>query len=173
MTYLPAAQIPEAACPLLEASLQQGFAAPAPAIATWCRPYNVSSEYRTALEAIPSMATVYAPTTRNRPRAWPATAAGHKAWKCCGASARLPGRGVPPAWRPRPTAAHEPAAESRRHQWLRNGATAADQPPITQGHSGPPCGPVVSWPLRLRRTRLDQQDRSSHPLPRLSCWPAS
>ncbi|HDS1777689.1 TPA: sel1 repeat family protein [Pseudomonas putida] len=61
MTYLPAAQIPEAACPLLEASLQQGFAAPAPAIATWCRPYNVSSEYRTALEAIPSMATVYAP----------------------------------------------------------------------------------------------------------------
>ncbi|MFK0094485.1 sel1 repeat family protein [Pseudomonas sp. NPDC090592] len=61
MTYLPAAQIPDAACPLLEASLNQGFAAPAPAIATWCRPYNTSSEYRAALEAIPSMATVYAP----------------------------------------------------------------------------------------------------------------
>ncbi len=61
MTYLPAAQIPDAACPLLEASLKQGFAAPAPAIATWCRPYNASSEYRAALEAIPSMATVYAP----------------------------------------------------------------------------------------------------------------
>ncbi|WP_336335799.1 sel1 repeat family protein [Pseudomonas putida] len=61
MTYLPAAQIPDAACPLLEASLKQGFAAPAPAIATWCPPYNVSREYRTALETIPSMATVYAP----------------------------------------------------------------------------------------------------------------
>ena len=61
MTYLPATQIPDAACPLLEASLKQGFAAPAPAIATWCRPYNTSSEYRAALEAIPSMATVYAP----------------------------------------------------------------------------------------------------------------
>ncbi|MDP9520369.1 sel1 repeat family protein [Pseudomonas putida] len=61
MTYLPAAQIPDAACPLLEASLKQGFAAPAPAIASWCRPYNTSSEYRAALEAIPSMATVYAP----------------------------------------------------------------------------------------------------------------
>ncbi|EKT4481445.1 sel1 repeat family protein [Pseudomonas putida] len=61
MTYLPAAQIPDAACPLLEASLKQGFAAPAPAIASWCRPYNTSIEYRAALEAIPSMATVYAP----------------------------------------------------------------------------------------------------------------
>ncbi|QXI49711.1 MULTISPECIES: sel1 repeat family protein [Pseudomonas] len=60
MTYLPAAQIPDAACPLLEASLKQGFAAPAPAIATWCPPYNASSEYRAALEAIPNMATVYA-----------------------------------------------------------------------------------------------------------------
>lgn len=61
MTYLPAAQIPDAACPLLEASLKQGFAAPAPAIAAWCPPYNASSEYRSALEAIPNMATVYAP----------------------------------------------------------------------------------------------------------------
>nr|WP_189665495.1 sel1 repeat family protein [Pseudomonas oryzicola] len=61
MTYLPAAQIPDAACPLLEASLKQGFAAAAPAIATWCPPYNASSEYRAALEAIPSMATLYAP----------------------------------------------------------------------------------------------------------------
>ncbi|MDM3886411.1 sel1 repeat family protein [Pseudomonas sp. BCRC 81390] len=78
MTYLPAAQIPDAACPLLEASLKQGFAAPAPAIATWCPPYSVSDEYRAALEAIPNMATVYAsyypqPATRlacnrNRPQ---------------------------------------------------------------------------------------------------------
>jgi len=60
-TYLPAAQIPDAACPLLEASLQQGFAPPATAIATWCPPYNASSRYREALEAVPSMATLYAP----------------------------------------------------------------------------------------------------------------
>jgi hypothetical protein len=60
VAYLPAAQIPDAACPLLEASLMQGFAAPAPAIATWCPPYNTSSEYRTALEAIAGMAPLYA-----------------------------------------------------------------------------------------------------------------
>lgn len=61
MTYLPAAQIPDAACPLLEASLKQGFAPPAPAIATWCPPYNASPAYRNDMEAIPSMATLYAP----------------------------------------------------------------------------------------------------------------
>ncbi|KHL71416.1 hypothetical protein PpSQ1_26325, partial [Pseudomonas putida] len=60
-TYLPAAQIPDVACPLLEASLQQGFAPPATAIATWCPPYNASPRYREALEAIPGMATLYAP----------------------------------------------------------------------------------------------------------------
>lgn len=60
MTYLPAAQIPDAACPLLEASLQQGFAPPAPAISTWCPPYNASPAYRDAMEAIPNMATLYA-----------------------------------------------------------------------------------------------------------------
>ncbi|MFJ4156916.1 sel1 repeat family protein [Pseudomonas sp. NPDC089752] len=60
-TYLPAAQISDAACPLLEASLQQGFAPPATAIATWCPTYNASRRYREALEAIPSMATLYAP----------------------------------------------------------------------------------------------------------------
>ncbi|PVZ43670.1 sel1 repeat family protein [Pseudomonas sp. CC120222-01a] len=60
-TYLPAAQIADAACPLLEASLKQGFAPPATAIATWCSPYNASPSYREALEAIPSMATLYAP----------------------------------------------------------------------------------------------------------------
>lgn len=59
-TYLPAAQIADAACPLLEASLQQGFAPPATAIASWCPPYNVSIAYREALEAVPSMATLYA-----------------------------------------------------------------------------------------------------------------
>ncbi|MNO76723.1 hypothetical protein D3C76_678020 [compost metagenome] len=60
MTYLPAAQIPDAACPLLESSLKQGFAPPATAIATWCPPYNASPAYRDALESIPSMATLYA-----------------------------------------------------------------------------------------------------------------
>jgi len=60
-TYLPAAQIPDAACPLLEASLNHGFAPPATAIATWCSGYNASPAYREALEAIPSMATLYAP----------------------------------------------------------------------------------------------------------------
>jgi len=60
MTYLPAAQIPDAACPLLEESLSQGFAPPASAIATWCPPYNASPAYREALDALPSMATLYA-----------------------------------------------------------------------------------------------------------------
>ncbi|MFJ4345681.1 sel1 repeat family protein [Pseudomonas sp. NPDC089401] len=60
-TYLPAGRIADAACPLLEASLRQGFAPPATAIATWCSPYNASPAYREALEAIPSMATLYAP----------------------------------------------------------------------------------------------------------------
>ncbi|WP_369986922.1 sel1 repeat family protein [Pseudomonas xanthosomatis] len=60
-TYLPAAQIADAACPLLEASLKQGFAPPALAIAHWCQPYNASPAYREALESVPSMATLYAP----------------------------------------------------------------------------------------------------------------
>ncbi|WP_460418922.1 sel1 repeat family protein [Pseudomonas sp. microsymbiont 2] len=60
-TYLPAGQIADAACPLLEASLKQGFAPPALAIAHWCQPYNTSAAYREALEAVPSMATLYAP----------------------------------------------------------------------------------------------------------------
>ena len=61
MTYLPATQIPDAACPLLQASLQQGFAPPAPAIATWCPPYSASKAYREAMESIAAMATLYAP----------------------------------------------------------------------------------------------------------------
>ncbi|WP_230375941.1 sel1 repeat family protein [Pseudomonas fulva] len=61
MTYLPASQIPDAACPLLEASLKQGFAPPAPAIATWCPPFNATTAYRDAMAAIASMATLYAP----------------------------------------------------------------------------------------------------------------
>jgi TPR repeat protein len=60
-TYLPAGQIADAACPLLEASLKQGFAPPALAIARWCTPYNASPAYHEALEAVPSMATLYAP----------------------------------------------------------------------------------------------------------------
>lgn len=61
ITFLPTTQIPDAACPLLEASLKQGFAPPALAIARWCRPYNSSPAYREALESIPRMATLYAP----------------------------------------------------------------------------------------------------------------
>ena len=61
MTYLPAAQIAEAACPLLESSLKQGFAPPATAIATWCPGYSATTAYREAMEAIPGMATLYAP----------------------------------------------------------------------------------------------------------------
>ena len=61
MTYLPATQIPDAACPLLQASLQQGFAPPAPAIATWCPPYSASKAYRESMESIAAMATLYAP----------------------------------------------------------------------------------------------------------------
>ncbi|HEK0906142.1 TPA: sel1 repeat family protein [Pseudomonas putida] len=60
MTYLPAGKIADAACPLLEASLSQGFAPPATAIANWCPSYNHTPAYREALEAIPSMATLYA-----------------------------------------------------------------------------------------------------------------
>lgn len=60
-TFLPTAQVADAACPLLQASLTQGFAPPALAIARWCPPYNASLAYRKALEAIPSMATLYAP----------------------------------------------------------------------------------------------------------------
>ncbi|MGB9091197.1 MULTISPECIES: sel1 repeat family protein [Pseudomonas] len=60
-TYLPATQIADAACPLLQASLKQGFAPPALAIARWCQPYNASPAYREALEAVPGMATLYAP----------------------------------------------------------------------------------------------------------------
>ena len=61
MTYLPASEISDAACPLLEASLKQGFAPPATAIATWCPQYSASTAYRQAMEDIPGMATLYAP----------------------------------------------------------------------------------------------------------------
>ncbi|MGE7989625.1 sel1 repeat family protein [Pseudomonas sp. NPDC089554] len=61
MTYLPAGKIAEAACPLLEASLKQGFAPPATAIANWCPTYSSSTAYREAMEALPGMATLYAP----------------------------------------------------------------------------------------------------------------
>ncbi|MCE1113669.1 MULTISPECIES: sel1 repeat family protein [Pseudomonas] len=61
ITFLPTGHISDTACPLLQASLQQGFAPPALAIARWCSPYNASPAYRRALDAIPSMATLYAP----------------------------------------------------------------------------------------------------------------
>lgn len=43
--YLPANQIPAAACPLLQASLAQGFAAAAMGIEDWCVDYRQSSAY--------------------------------------------------------------------------------------------------------------------------------
>lgn len=78
MTYLPAGKIAEAACPLLESSLRQGFAPPATAIANWCPAFSTSPAYQDALEAIAGMATLYAPyypqpaprlaCNRNRPQ---------------------------------------------------------------------------------------------------------
>ncbi|CAI8915056.1 MULTISPECIES: hypothetical protein [Pseudomonas] len=60
ITYLPAAQIPDAACPLLEGSMTQGFAPAALGIENWCPTFS-RSEYRTALESVQSTATLYAP----------------------------------------------------------------------------------------------------------------
>ncbi|WP_429508474.1 sel1 repeat family protein [Pseudomonas sp. 2835] len=60
ITYLPAAQISAAACPLLEASMGQGFAPAALGIENWCPNYS-RSEYRSALESVPNLASLYAP----------------------------------------------------------------------------------------------------------------
>ncbi|MDD1976230.1 sel1 repeat family protein [Pseudomonas tussilaginis] len=61
MTYLPAEQIPSAACPLLKTSLGQGFAPSALGIEAWCSDYRESAAFAKALDNIPSMATRYAP----------------------------------------------------------------------------------------------------------------
>ncbi|MDD1015435.1 sel1 repeat family protein [Pseudomonas rubra] len=60
ITYLPAAQVADTACPLLEASMKQGFAPPALGIENWCPSYS-RSEYRAALESVSAMASVFAP----------------------------------------------------------------------------------------------------------------
>jgi hypothetical protein len=61
MTYLPAEQIPPAACPLLQTSLAQGFAPSALGIEAWCTDYRQSSAFSRDLENIPAVATRYAP----------------------------------------------------------------------------------------------------------------
>ncbi|MGH8381283.1 sel1 repeat family protein [Pseudomonas sp.] len=60
MTYLPAEQIPPAACPLLQASLAQGFAPSALGIEAWCTDYRQSPAFARDLENIPSVASRYA-----------------------------------------------------------------------------------------------------------------
>lgn len=61
MTYLPAEQIPAAACPLLQTSLAQGFAPSALGIEAWCADYRESPAFARDLENIPTLATRYAP----------------------------------------------------------------------------------------------------------------
>lgn len=60
MTYLPASQIPAAACPLLQTSLAQGFAPAALGVETWCSDYRHSSEFAKDLQNIPAMTNRYA-----------------------------------------------------------------------------------------------------------------
>lgn len=61
ITYLPQNDIAKSACPLLEASIRQGFAPAALGITTWCTPFSHSADYRQALERIPLNNTLYAP----------------------------------------------------------------------------------------------------------------
>ncbi|MDD2058880.1 sel1 repeat family protein [Pseudomonas sp. GD03860] len=60
MTYLPADEIPAAACPLLQDSLAQGFAPAALGIETWCTEYSHSAAFAKDLEKIPTLAARYA-----------------------------------------------------------------------------------------------------------------
>ncbi|MEE1867809.1 sel1 repeat family protein [Pseudomonas sp. 119P] len=60
MTYLPADQIPDAACPLLEASVAQGFAPAALGIESWCPNYNQSAAFDRDLENVSAVANRYA-----------------------------------------------------------------------------------------------------------------
>lgn len=74
ITYLPQNDIARSACPLLEASIRQGFAPAALGITTWCPAFSDSADYRQALERIPLNNTLYAPIIRSRRCAWNAIA---------------------------------------------------------------------------------------------------
>ena len=60
MTYLPAEQVPAIACPLLQTSLDQGFAPAALGIEAWCPDYRQSAAFAKDLENIPSAASRFA-----------------------------------------------------------------------------------------------------------------
>ncbi|WP_371919563.1 sel1 repeat family protein [Pseudomonas sp. BBP2017] len=60
MTYLPAEQVPPVACPLLQASLAQGFAPAALGIEAWCTDYRQSAAFARDLENVPSVASRFA-----------------------------------------------------------------------------------------------------------------
>jgi len=59
INYLPASQIPAAACPLLQTSLEQGFAPAALGVDTWCPEYRQSRAFAKDLEDIPVTANRY------------------------------------------------------------------------------------------------------------------
>jgi len=61
MTYLPAARIPAAACPLLQTSLAQGFAPAAVGIESWCADYRQSSAFRRDLDSLQARGNRFAP----------------------------------------------------------------------------------------------------------------
>lgn len=60
ITYLPAAEISSAVCPLLDASLHQGFAPAALAVEGWCPNLREQAGYRRALERANSQASQFA-----------------------------------------------------------------------------------------------------------------
>lgn len=60
ITYLPVADIPKAACPLLESSIRQGFAPAALGVVSWCPGFAASTEFAQAMERVPSFASQYA-----------------------------------------------------------------------------------------------------------------
>ncbi|WP_371919509.1 sel1 repeat family protein [Pseudomonas sp. SDI] len=60
IAYLPTAKISTAACPLLDASLAQGFAPAALAIDSWCPSLRNAPGYRHALERAASLDTRFA-----------------------------------------------------------------------------------------------------------------
>ncbi|TDF82504.1 sel1 repeat family protein [Pseudomonas sp. H9] len=60
MTYLPAEQIPPAACPLLQTSLEQGFAPAALGIEAWCTDYRQSAAFAKNLNHVQAVANRYA-----------------------------------------------------------------------------------------------------------------
>lgn len=60
ITNLPTAQIAAEACPLLRSSIAQGFAPAALEVANWCPELRNSSEFRHALEQVPTRDALYA-----------------------------------------------------------------------------------------------------------------